>query len=176
MILFVDPESLLSHPVVLFDIENSSEQWDFSSPNNESEAHLALLQAKYLMERCMSGSEIGIITPYTGRVRRISEFIREVEELEYPDIKVDTIAAFQGSEKPATIISFTRDNDDGNVGFLDREDGPNRLNVALSRGKRYTGLIGNWETLRTHDLYDELYQSVTGSTPPKEFDASGLEE
>lgn len=171
----VDPEPLLSHPVVLFDIENSSEQWYSSSPYNESEAHLALLQAKYLIERGVSGSEIGIITPYTGQVRRIGELIREVDEPEYSDIKVNTIAAFQGSEKPATIISFTRANDHGNVGFLDREDGPNRLNVALSRGKRYTGLIGNWETLRTHDLYDELYQLATISIPPKEFDSSELE-
>lgn len=170
----VNHQPVLSHPLVMFDIIGSQEQWYSNSPYNESEAILALKQIQYLLNHGVEATDIGVITPYTGQARRIGELIRQTDD-DFSKVTVNTIAAFQGSEKIATIISFVRANPDGDVGFLNREDGPNRLNVALTRGKKYTGLIGNWETLREHDLYDEIYSRITTEIGCKRIQAKQLQ-
>ena len=87
-------------------------------------------------------------------------------------ITVDTIDAYQGSEKPVIILSLVRSNATGEIGFLGRTpDGPRRLNVALTRGKRYTAVIGDFHTLTYEhentqtDVYQKLHQ---------QFEARGL--
>lgn len=55
-----------------------------------------------------------------------------------------TVDGFQGREKEAVIISFTRSNDSGEYGFL-REQ--RRTNVAVTRARRHLCLIGNSDTV-----------------------------
>ncbi|MCW8173751.1 hypothetical protein D8S78_24485 [Natrialba swarupiae] len=52
-------------------------------------------------------------------------------------MKVSTVDSFQGSEKEAIIVSFVRSNSDMDAGFLEfKNEGPRRLNVALTRAKK----------------------------------------
>lgn len=61
---------------------------------------------------------------------------------------------FQGSEREAIIVSFVRSNSDATSGFLTTADeGPRRLNVALTRGRRRLVVIGDWETLGEYPSY-----------------------
>ena len=68
----------------------------------------------------------------------------------------------QGSEKTAIVLSLVRSNAEGDIGFLGRpQDGPRRLNVALTRAKRYCAVVGDFHTLRydSDGKSTELYQN-----------------
>jgi hypothetical protein len=106
--------------------------------------------------------EIGVITPYAAQARLLRRQITEC--LDQADaITVDTIDSFQGSEKAAIIISLVRSNAEGNIGFLGRpQDGPRRLNVALTRARRYCAVVGDFHTLRydADNKQTELYRDL----------------
>jgi len=127
---------------------------------NETEARLVVHLLQQVLDT-VSAEDIGVITPYTAQVRvlrdTLAEHIAEAER-----ITVDTIDSFQGSEKTAVIISLVRSNGDGDIGFLGRpSDGPRRLNVALTRAKRYCAVVGDFHTLRydTEGKCTEFYRS-----------------
>lgn len=130
--------------------ENESDKDDQDeedSPGNESEAKIVKAQVHRLIEDGVSADDIGVITPYNGQVKLIEQ---ELSQLDLPPrrIEVDTIDSFQGSEREAIIVSFVRSNPEGNSGFLEfSEEGPRRLNVALTRARKRCVLIGDWSTL-----------------------------
>ena len=114
---------------------------------NETEARLVIHLVTELLET-VPAEEIGVITPYAAQVRLLRETLADHLEEERA-ITIDTIDSFQGSEKTAILISLVRSNSEGGIGFLGRpQDGPRRLNVALTRAKRYCAIIGDFHTLR----------------------------
>jgi superfamily I DNA and/or RNA helicase len=114
---------------------------------NETEARLVIHLVTELLET-VPAEEIGVITPYAAQVRLLRETLADHLEEERA-ITIDTIDSFQGSEKTAILISLVRSNSEGEIGFLGRpQDGPRRLNVALTRAKRYCAIIGDFHTLR----------------------------
>ncbi len=56
------------------------------------------------------------------------------------DVTCGTVDSFQGRESDICIISITRSNIDGVLGFV---DDTNRINVALSRGKEALAIVGD---------------------------------
>ncbi|WP_435360355.1 AAA domain-containing protein [Haloarchaeobius sp. DFWS5] len=132
------------------------------SRSNETEGRLVVHLVQSLLDD-VSGDEIGIITPYTAQVELLREMLATHTAVK-DEITVDTIDSFQGSEKTAIVISLVRSNSDGSVGFLGRPaDGPRRLNVALTRAKRYCAVVGDFHTFRYEDdgkcvdLYQDFY-------------------
>lgn len=134
-----------------------------SSTANPTEARLVSHLIDELLARDdLTGADIGVITPYTAQKSEIESALPDEGD---GNITVDTIDAFQGSEKPVILISLVRSNSDGRVGFLGRpEDGPRRINVALTRAQRFCAVIGDWRTLtRERDENDkcaDLYRSL----------------
>jgi superfamily I DNA and/or RNA helicase len=61
----------------------------------------------------------------------------------------------QGQEADNCIISLTRSNENGDLGFLKDY---RRTNVAISRTKRSCFLIGDSSTLGSDKFYAELIQ------------------
>lgn len=101
---------------------------------------------------------IGLIAPYSAQVRMIRHLI--FETYEYPNLKafadwitIDTVDGFQGQERDLMLISLTRSNEKGEIGFLSDE---RRMNVALTRAKRKLILIGDSSTLANHPFFDSL--------------------
>lgn len=133
------------------------------STANATEVRLVThLVTTHLNTDGITADDIGIITPYTAQKHEIE---RALSEVDTGAVTIDTIDAFQGSEKDIILISLVRSNLEGRIGFLGRpKDGPRRLNVALTRAKRFCGIIGDWRTL-TRDRNDggekctELYRS-----------------
>jgi len=66
---------------------------------------------------------------------------------------IDTVDGFQGQERDLMLISLTRSNERGEIGFLSEE---RRMNVALTRAKRKLVLIGDSSTLAVHPFFDSL--------------------
>eukprot|EP00731_Ephydatia_muelleri_P006465 Em0003g713a len=117
------------------------ETTDEESKGNEGEADLVLHHVKSLMESGLGAKDIAIIAPYNLQVDLIRQ---RVESLGSGHPEVHTVDGFQGREKEAVIISFTRSNPRGEFGFL-REQ--RRTNVAMTRARRHLALIGDSETI-----------------------------
>lgn len=156
-------ESSPSQPIGLINLDvNRGERSLDTSKQNQLEATAVAGQVRSLIDRYYEPDEIGVIAAYSAQEELIRWQLENLPGDDTDQVQVATIDRFQGSEKKAIVVSFTRSNQQGNVGFLSGEDGPNRLNVALTRAQEYCALIGDWDTLREGDqLYDALYRSVT---------------
>jgi superfamily I DNA and/or RNA helicase len=88
-------------------------------------------------------SDIAVITPYASQKKFIRDHIVEIEGKQFLNIEVDTMDAFQGSERSVVIIDLVRSQ--GNtIGFIGDE---RRSNVALSRAKDLLIVVGNITTM-----------------------------
>ncbi|MCS5488821.1 AAA domain-containing protein [Algoriphagus limi] len=101
---------------------------------------------------------IGLIAPYSAQVRYLRHLI--FETFDFPNLKafsdlitIDTVDGFQGQERDLMLISLTRSNDRGEIGFLADE---RRMNVALTRAKRKLVLFGDSGTLAINPFFDSL--------------------
>ncbi|WP_288372631.1 AAA domain-containing protein [uncultured Algoriphagus sp.] len=105
-----------------------------------------------------NGWTIGLIAPYSAQVRYLRSLI--FESFDFPNLKafadlitIDTVDGFQGQERDLMLISLTRSNERGEIGFLADE---RRMNVALTRAKRKLVLIGDSSTLASNSFFDSL--------------------
>jgi len=89
-----------------------------------------------------------ILSPYNAQ-------IDEIRKKTGSEWKVSTIDSMQGQEGDNCIISLTRSNENGELGFLKDY---RRTNVAISRAKKACFLIGDSSTLGTDKFYTELIQ------------------
>jgi len=164
-------------PVVGYDI-GGLERREGTSYANPTEARLvAHLVDRLCADDGLDPADVGVITPYAAQVRTVESAL--ADRLAGADrVTVDTVDAFQGSERAAILVSFARSNDDGRIGFLGRPaDGPRRLNVAMTRAQRCCVLVGDWSTLRTEpdgedvtDLYDDLASHLEDTGRMRRFD------
>jgi superfamily I DNA and/or RNA helicase len=156
-------ESLLDRPAIEGSNVGGSVEAVEHSKANPTEARLVTHLVDELLDE-IDADEIGVITPYTAQVTCIRDTLSDTLEAGGA-VTVDTIDSFQGGERTAIVLSLVRSNGDGDLGFLGRPvDGPRRLNVALTRAKRYCAIVADWHTLRyeadgkSTDLYSDFYQ------------------
>jgi ATP-dependent RNA/DNA helicase IGHMBP2 len=111
---------------------------------------------------------IGVVSPYSEQIRLLKEQLLHTPSLHrYEDyISVNTIDSFQGQERDIVLISLTRSNTEGSIGFL---ADIRRMNVAMTRARKKLIVIGDSSTLSRLPFYAELisyadtiggYQSV----------------
>ncbi|GGL41685.1 ATPase AAA [Halarchaeum grantii] len=139
---------------------------------NPDEAEAVAKQVQLLAQSGVASEDIGVISAYSGQVSEIHDRVNRLDIEDPRAVSVDTVDSFQGGEREAIIVSFVRSNDDGYSGFLEFPDeGPRRLNVALTRARKRLVLVGNWETLGTcaphrssgescADLYENLADHI----------------
>jgi superfamily I DNA and/or RNA helicase len=72
-------------------------------------------------------------------------------------VEVDTVDAFQGREKDAVLVSLTRSNAEGEVGFL---SDLRRMNVAITRARRHLFVVGDSATLAGHPFYARFIEEA----------------
>lgn len=138
------------------------------SKYNPDEAKIVAEQTEMLLKSGTAPEDIGIITPYTAQVGTIESEL-DTTNIENPRrIDIDTVDSFQGGERTAIIVSFVRSNSCNTAGFLEfPEEGPRRLNVAITRAQKRLTIIGDFETLCTvadhrddADSCAELYEAL----------------
>ena len=139
------------HPVAFIPVEGSEElDEEGSSRSNFSEAAKVLSVVDGLLQiGDIQTTDIGIITPYNGQVRVLSDLFEQAGGREtgekYSGLEIKSVDGYQGREKEVIVFSTVRANEQGEVGFLKDK---RRLNVALTRAKRGLIVIGHLSTLR----------------------------
>ncbi len=160
----VDENELTTTPLVFIDTAGAEfdEQLEpeGESKLNPKEANLVIRLVRELFAAGVCANQIAVIAPYAAQVR----FLRN--RMDAPELEIDTVDGFQGREKEVVIITMTRSNPIGEIGFL---SDTRRTNVALTRAKRKLIVIGDSATLGGNPFYasmlkyfddNDAYQSV----------------
>ncbi|MBS3777728.1 MAG: IGHMBP2 family helicase [Candidatus Thermoplasmatota archaeon] len=123
-----------------------------TSKENIGEARLIQDVTSTLLQLGIKSKHIGLITPYYDQKGVLNSMIG-TEKME-----IDTVDGFQGREKEIILVSLTRSNPHGNIGFL---KDLRRLNVSVTRARRKLIIIGDSSTVCTNETYKSFYDFVT---------------
>lgn len=123
---------------------------------NRTEASYVEKVVTHLLRMGVTPSQIGVITPYDGQRKYVSDYMRRAGALAstlYEAIEVASVDAFQGREKDYILVSCVRSSETQGIGFL---SDPRRLNVALTRARLGIILFGNPRVLSKNPLWAAL--------------------
>jgi AAA domain len=123
---------------------------------NRTEASYVEKIVTHLLRMGVTPSQIGVITPYDGQRKYVSDYMRRAGALAstlYEAIEVASVDAFQGREKDYILVSCVRSSETQGIGFL---SDPRRLNVALTRARLGIILLGNPRVLSKNALWAAL--------------------
>lgn len=123
---------------------------------NRTEASYVEKSVTHLLRLGVTPLQIGVITPYDGQKKYVSEYMRRAGALAsslYESIEVASVDAFQGREKDFILVSCVRSSETQGIGFL---SDPRRLNVALTRARLGIILFGNPRVLSKNPLWAAL--------------------
>ncbi|MBX3160923.1 MAG: AAA family ATPase [Deltaproteobacteria bacterium] len=127
---------------------NNAPSFQFDpSTFNTGNAERITAEARRLLSRGLPPTEIAIIAAYSAQARRLRELLREERAL---GLEIGTVDGFQGREKEAVIVDLVRSNDRGEIGFLANT---RRMNVALTRARRFLMVVADSATLGDHPYY-----------------------
>jgi superfamily I DNA and/or RNA helicase len=144
-------------PVLFLDTAGKGfeEQVEESSQSlyNTGEADLIVARVKALLAAGLAPRELAVVTPYSAQAFHLRERVEPLSA----DIEVDTVDAFQGREKDAILVTFTRSNTEGQLGFL---TDLRRMNVALTRARRHLFVVGDSATLSGHAFYARFIEGT----------------
>ena len=122
-----------------------------TSKENPDEALLVAKLTDNLLRSGMAAEDIAVISPYSDQVDLMDR------KIDVEDVEVKTVDGFQGREKEVVLISLTRSNGKNSLGFL--ED-VRRLNVSLTRAKRKLIVVGDVNTITSHETYQHFVDYV----------------
>lgn len=122
-------------------------QDDDPSTRNPGEAGRVVAEVRRLLRRGLVPQDLGVITPYEAQARALRAQLVEERRL---GLEVGTVDGFQGREKEAIVVDLVRSNDHGEVGFL---ADVRRMNVAITRARRFLLVVGDGATLASHPFY-----------------------
>lgn len=105
---------------------------------------------KLLETEALNPKKTIILAPYSAQIAILQKELGN-------EWSVSTIDAIQGQEEENVVISLTRSNPDGIIGFLSDY---RRTNVAISRTQKNCYLIGDSATLGNDDFYAGVLQEI----------------
>ncbi|XP_017775169.1 PREDICTED: NFX1-type zinc finger-containing protein 1 [Nicrophorus vespilloides] len=113
-----------------------------SSKENPYEASFLIAFARYLVANGYLAKDITILSTYQKQMQVIGNEKRKYVEIK--DTRITCLDNFQGEENQIILLSLVRNNQEGNIGFLNQE---NRICVAMSRAKQGLYIMGNMKLL-----------------------------
>lgn len=125
---------------------------DDPSTRNPGNAERVAAEVRRLVSRGVGAADIGVITPYQAQVREIRDRLSELVDA---GLEVSSVDGFQGREKLVIVVDLVRSNDEGEIGFL-RD--VRRMNVALTRAKRWMMVLGDGALMARHRYYKGLLE------------------
>jgi superfamily I DNA and/or RNA helicase len=130
-----------SKRVVFVDTDGigGGEEQQGTSTRNLGESKVLINVVSRLVDSGISAENVGVIVPYLAQKALVQKNIK------LPGLWVNTVEGFQGHEKDFIVISTTRSNTVGSIGFLEDE---RRMNVMLTRAKQGLVVVGDKHTLK----------------------------
>jgi hypothetical protein len=119
---------------------------------NSGNADRVAAEARRLLSRGLAPGGLAIIAAYSAQARRLRQLLAAERAA---GVEVGTVDGFQGREKEAVIVDLVRSNEHGEIGFLANT---RRMNVALTRARRFLLVIADSATLGDHPYYQELVE------------------
>jgi superfamily I DNA and/or RNA helicase len=161
--LGVRPDPLRPGPLVF--IDSAGRGWEEErtgedpSTKNPGHAERVSAELRRLLRRGVLPEQVAVITPYEAQARLLRGLLTEERS---EGLEIGTVDGFQGREKEAILVDLVRSNPDAQVGFL---SDIRRMNVALTRAKRFLLVLGDSATLGNHPYYDAFLRVAesTGS-------------
>lgn len=126
------------------------------SIQNEGEVNFLVNLLQIMREQLELGKhDIGIIAPYREQIKKIKDLVStsKLENFYNDQIEINTVDSFQGREKDIILLSMTRSNEDGEIGFLKDY---RRMNVSLTRARNLLVVIGDSTTLQNDAFYSRF--------------------
>ena len=129
------------------------------STSNPREAAVAMAHVQRLLKAGARGSDIGVVAPYAAQVALLRELRADLaqkakpadpDSAEISSVEISTVDGFQGREKEAIVVSATRSNEKGDVGFL---ADARRMNVAVTRARRHVCLVCDADCVGKKDAF-----------------------
>jgi ATP-dependent RNA/DNA helicase IGHMBP2 len=153
--LGVAADPLRPGPLVFIDTagtgwHDTREGEDPSTQNPAAGARVAA-EVRRLLGRGLSPDDLAVITPYEAQVRLLRALLADA------GVEIGTVDGFQGREKEAVVVDLVRSNEAGEIGFL---ADTRRMNVALTRARRFLLVVGDSGTLGAHAYYSAFLRSV----------------
>ncbi|KAK6527341.1 hypothetical protein TWF281_010523 [Arthrobotrys megalospora] len=136
------------------------------SKENKYEAEILIKCVRYVGQQGYGTDNLVVLTPYLGQLCVLRDTLSKDNDPVLNDldsfelvragllspagagvgkrrIKISTIDNYQGEESDIVIVSLTRSNSIGDIGFM---ASPQRVNVLLSRARNALIMIGNADT------------------------------
>jgi hypothetical protein len=152
-----------------------------ASKQNKYEVQMVKKIVKYMAQQGYGTSSQAVLTSYLGQLQLLRQELAKdnndpvlndidsfdlikagimpaasAKQMKRP-LKLSTIDNYQGDEADIVIVSLTRSNPDGDIGFM---RSPERLNVLLSRARKALIIIGNPATFKASRKGGELWSSL----------------
>jgi superfamily I DNA and/or RNA helicase len=127
---------------------------DQPSTSNPGQAERVATEVRRILRRGLPPSDLALITPYDAQVKLLRELLRREVGA---GLEVGTVDGFQGREKEAIVVDLVRSNEDGEIGFL---KDVRRMNVALTRAKRFLLVVGDSATLASDRYYTRFMEAA----------------
>ncbi|MDE0871907.1 MAG: AAA domain-containing protein [Flavobacteriales bacterium] len=126
---------------------------------NPEEARFVIDRLAELILQAPKAS-IGVVAPYRAQVQLLEELWLDRSGNLSDQLEFATVDAFQGQEKDAMVISLTRSNQNGDIGFLKDY---RRTNVAMTRARMHLLMIGDGATLGADPYFAHLMKMAEDS-------------
>lgn len=145
-------------PIVL--IDTAGKGWeevrdeDDPSTSNPEQASRTAAEVRRILSRGVPARDIAVITPYRTQVTVLRSLLEQERDA---GLEISTVDGYQGREKEVVVVDLVRCNDTGDLGFL---TDTRRMNVALTRARRFLLIIGDSATIGTHRYYAALLDSI----------------
>jgi superfamily I DNA and/or RNA helicase len=145
------PDPLRPGPLVY--VDTAGKGWDERrgsmdpSTSNPEQALRVAAELRRLLARGLAPEDAAIITPYRAQARLLRELLAGEQAA---GLEIDTVDGFQGREKEAILVDLVRANPEGQIGFL---SDTRRMNVALTRARRFLLVVGDSATIGAHPYY-----------------------
>ncbi len=124
------------------------------STSNPEEAVFVVARIAELLAAAPSAS-IGVVAPYRAQVQELNARIAEAgwTAADRARVEVSTVDSFQGQERDVMVLSLTRSNGEGEIGFLNEY---RRTNVAMTRARMHLLMVGDSATLGSDPFFSWL--------------------
>ncbi len=168
--------ALATHRVLFIDCKSADDGVNDKINSREAlAAALCLRLFSVLYEengRKLTARDAGIIVPYRNQISMVTAYMEELGLDALNSMSIDTVERYQGSQRDIIIYSFTVRHA-AQLDFLtsstyQESDNPERpaysvdrkLNVALTRAREQTVLIGNASLLRRNPIFRAMLEKV----------------